>query len=61
MLAGCLTSYSIAMLNGGPAAITLGWLLVGGMVTFVALAMAEVFNYTIVAVAVASSAFARAR
>src|SRR4051812_8879057 len=42
VLAGCLTSYSIAMLNGGPAAITLGWLLVGGMVTFVALAMAEV-------------------
>ncbi len=42
VLAGCLTSYSIAMLNGGPAAITLGWLLVGGMVTFVALSMAEV-------------------
>jgi amino acid permease (GABA permease) len=42
VLAGCLTSYSIAMNNGGPAAITLGWLLVGGMVTLVALAMAEV-------------------
>src|SRR4029079_4991222 len=40
--AGCLTSYSIAMLNGGPAAITLGWLVVGGMVPFVALSMAEV-------------------
>ena len=42
VLAGCLTSYYIAMDNGGPAAITLGWLLVGGMVTLVALAMAEV-------------------
>jgi amino acid permease (GABA permease) len=42
VLAGCLTSYSIAMANGGPAAITLGWLLVGGMVTLVALAMAEI-------------------
>jgi amino acid permease (GABA permease) len=42
ILAGCLTSYFIALANGGPAAITLGWLLVGGMVTLVALAMAEV-------------------
>ncbi len=42
VLAGCLTSYYIAMDNGGPAAITLGWLLVGGMVTLVALAMAEI-------------------
>jgi amino acid permease (GABA permease) len=42
VLAGCLTSYSIAMLNGGPAAITLGWLLVGGLVTLVSLSMAEV-------------------
>src|SRR5215468_2532748 len=42
ILAGCLTSYSIAMGSGGPSAITLGWLLVGGLVTLVALAMAEV-------------------
>jgi amino acid permease (GABA permease) len=42
VLAGCLTSYLIAMSNGGPAAITLGWLLVGGLVTLVSLSMAEV-------------------
>ena len=42
ILAGCLTSYCIAMHNGGPLAITLGWLIVGGLVTLVALAMAEV-------------------
>lgn len=42
ILAGCITSYGIAMANGGPLAITLGWLLVGGMVTLVALAMAEI-------------------
>ncbi|GAB1693894.1 amino acid permease [Krasilnikovia sp. M28-CT-15] len=42
ILAGAITSYVIAMTAGGPMAITLGWLVVGGMVTFVALAMAEV-------------------
>jgi len=42
ILAGCLTSYGLAMANGGPVAITMGWLVVGGMVTLVALAMAEV-------------------
>ena len=42
ILAGCLTSYYIAMDNGGPAAIMFGWLLVGLLVTAVALAMAEV-------------------
>jgi amino acid permease (GABA permease) len=42
VLAGCITSYGLAMANGGPAAITIGWLLVGGMVTLVALAMAEI-------------------
>ena len=42
ILAGSLTSYGIAMTAGGPMAITLGWLLVGGMVTLVGLAMAEV-------------------
>ncbi|HEY1488432.1 MAG TPA: amino acid permease, partial [Micromonosporaceae bacterium] len=42
ILAGCLTSYGIAMTNGGPAAITIGWLVVGGLVTLVALSMAEI-------------------
>ncbi|BFU42918.1 amino acid permease [Krasilnikovia sp. MM14-A1004] len=42
ILAGAITSYVIAMTAGGPMAITLGWLVVGGMVTFVAFAMAEV-------------------
>src|SRR5437667_5973419 len=42
ILAGCLTSYYIAFNNGGPIAISWGWLLVGGMSTVVALAMAEI-------------------
>src|SRR5438067_11410665 len=42
ILAGAITSYGIAMNAGGPISITLGWLFVGGMVTLVALAMAEV-------------------
>ncbi|HEY7271297.1 MAG TPA: amino acid permease [Actinoplanes sp.] len=42
ILAGAITSYGIAMTAGGPLAIVLGWLFIGIMVTFVALAMAEV-------------------
>src|SRR5690349_4844426 len=42
ILAGAITSYGIALTAGGPLAITIGWLFVGIMVTFVALAMAEV-------------------
>jgi amino acid permease (GABA permease) len=42
ILAGAITSYGIAMTAGGPLAIVLGWLFVGIMVTFVALAMAEI-------------------
>ncbi len=42
ILAGCLTSYFIAFNNGGPIAISWGWLLVGAMSTVVALAMAEI-------------------
>jgi amino acid transporter len=42
ILAGCLTSYYIAFGQGGPVAITWGWLLVGIMSTIVALAMAEI-------------------
>jgi len=42
ILAGCLTSYFIAFNNGGPVAISWGWLIVGLMSTLVALAMAEI-------------------
>src|SRR5215467_7754588 len=42
ILAGCLTSYFIGFANGGPVAITWGWLIVGGFVILVALGMAEV-------------------
>ena len=42
ILAGCITSYRIALVAGGPSALTLGWLLVGLMVLAVALAMAEI-------------------
>ena len=42
ILAGCLTSYSIAYGQGGPVAITWGWLLVGIFCVFVAMAMGEI-------------------
>jgi amino acid transporter len=42
ILAGALTSYFIAFDNGGPVAITWGWLIVGVFCVFVALAMGEV-------------------
>ena len=42
ILAGCITSYGIALRSGGPSTIVLGWAIVGVMVTCVALAMAEV-------------------
>jgi amino acid transporter len=42
ILAGCLTSYYIAFGQGGPVAVTWGWLLVGLMSTIVALSMAEI-------------------
>ena len=42
ILAGCLTSYTIAFEHGGPVAVTWGWLLVGLMSTIVALSMAEI-------------------
>src|SRR6185295_9144578 len=42
ILAGCLTSYSIAYGQGGPVAIIWGWLIVGFMSTIVSLAMAEI-------------------
>src|SRR3954469_8347981 len=42
ILAGCLTSYYIGYSQGGPVAITWGWLIVGLMCTFVALALGEI-------------------
>lgn len=42
ILAGCITSYSIALNSGGPSAINLGWPIVGLFVLCVALGMAEV-------------------
>src|SRR5437868_8258342 len=42
ILAACLTSYAIAFNQGGPVAITWGWLIVGLFCTIVALAMGEI-------------------
>ncbi len=42
VLAGCLTSYYLAWNNGGPVAITWGWLLVGVFCVLVAMAMGEI-------------------
>src|SRR6266487_6642134 len=42
ILAGCLTSYAIAFNQGGPVAITWGWLIVGGFCIFVSLALGEI-------------------
>src|SRR5207237_1986299 len=42
ILAGCLTSYYIAIGWGGPVAVTWGWLIVGGFCIIVSLAMGEI-------------------
>ncbi len=42
ILAGCLTSYVFAYQDGGPVAVTWGWVIVGVFTTFVALSMAEI-------------------
>src|SRR5438876_5474739 len=42
ILAGCLTSYYIGFSQGGPVAITWGWLVVGGFCIFVSLALGEI-------------------
>ena len=42
VLSGCLTLYGFGMNTGGPMAMTLGWPLVGIMVIFVGMSMAEV-------------------
>jgi amino acid transporter len=42
ILSGCLTLFGFGMFAGGPAASAYGWPIVGLLVTFVALAMAEI-------------------
>src|ERR1700754_4156011 len=42
VLAGCLTSYYLAFNNGGPVAITWGWLFVGVFCVLVSMAMGEI-------------------
>jgi amino acid transporter len=42
ILSGCLTLFGFGMNTGGPAVMTIGWLVVGFFVTLVALGMAEV-------------------
>lgn len=42
VLSGCLTLFGYGMNTGGPVVMTVGWPLVGLLVTFVGLAMAEV-------------------
>lgn len=42
ILAGTLTSYFIAFNNGGPVAVTWGWLLVGAFCIIVAMALGEI-------------------
>jgi amino acid transporter len=42
ILSGCLTLFGYGMVIGGPASSAYGWPLVGVLVTFVALAMAEI-------------------
>jgi amino acid transporter len=42
ILSGCLTLFGFGMFTGGPAASAYGWPLVGILVTFVSLAMAEI-------------------
>jgi amino acid transporter len=42
ILAGCLTSYYIAFQQGGPVAVTWGWLIVGLFCIIVSLAMGEI-------------------
>ena len=42
ILTGCITTFALGMNAGGPRTIVWGWLLVGGLVTLVGLAMAEI-------------------
>jgi amino acid permease len=53
ILAGCITSYGIALRSGGPSTLVLGWLIVGVMVlATVSPVTVETFNYAPVAVLV---------
>ncbi len=42
ILSGCLTLYSYGLQHGGPPAMIWGWVLVGGLVMFAGLSMAEI-------------------
>jgi amino acid transporter len=42
ILSGCITTYYLAMDNGGPIVMTTGWLFVGIFVLLVSMAMAEI-------------------
>lgn len=42
VLAGCITTYYLALQGGGPISINLGWLLCGAVVLCVAMSMAEI-------------------
>ena len=42
VLAGCITTYGLAMGGGGPLSLNLGWILCGVMVLCVAMSMAEI-------------------
>ena len=42
ILSGCLTVYQYGLLHGGPPVMTWGWLLVGTLVLFAGLSMAEI-------------------
>src|SRR5579864_7081251 len=42
ILSGCLTLYGYGMNTGGPVVMSIGWPLVGIMVTLVGLSMAEI-------------------
>ncbi len=42
ILAGCITSYGIALRSGGPSTLVVGWALVGAFVLCVSMAMAEI-------------------
>src|ERR1700737_5088752 len=42
ILSGCLTAYGVAMANGGPIDMNIGWPVVGIMVLIVGLPMAQI-------------------
>ncbi len=42
ILSGCLTLYSYGLNHGGPPVMIWGWVIVGGLVLFAGLSMAEI-------------------